>query len=501
MAAVGLTAAVHDQVRRDPDATALVWHDEEYSYGELWRLAQHQLERVSALALDTRQPLGLRVGKSPQDLAVVLGVLLSGHPFLLPALNQPEDVLRELFAQAGCAAEISADGTAPAHPVPAHRAPAHRAPAHRAWPQPPQGVTFMLTTSGSTGLPKIVPLTAVGIDRFIGWAAQRFAIGRGTRVLNYAPISFDLCLLDIWTTLAHGGAVVLVDPTDALHAGRLAALVRRWRVQVVQAVPMLFGLLTGSGEVFDSVEHAISTGDSMPPGGVAALSAAFPQARLYNLYGCTETNDSLLHEIDPARDDGTAVPLGTPLPGVEISVLDADGNEVRGAGSGELLLRSPFQSPGYLGAARGAGRFGPHPANPSGPQWYRSGDLVSRQADGNLVLLGRTDFRVKVRGVGVDLGEVENALLTHPEVREAVVLAVPNAIGGKRLRALAYRTPGSSLNTLGLRRHCAAVLPRGAMPEEVLIVDESFPRNANGKVDRTAVAREHPATTADPKEV
>ncbi|MCG8920576.1 AMP-binding protein [Actinokineospora sp. PR83] len=463
-----------------PDAPALVWRDTATGYGELWAAALRERDRVRALPLPAGAPIGLLVDKSPAGVALVLGALLSGRPALLPPASLPEAVLHELFASSGCACTMSPDAVAG---VPGAGP-----------PQVPAGTALMLTTSGSTGLPKVVPLPSAGIGAFTRWAGDRFGIGAGTAVLSYAPLSFDLSLLDVWTTLARGGTAVLVDPDDALHAGRLAAAIRRWRVEVVQAVPMVFGLLAGTGGAFDSVRHAIATGDALSPDGVAALPATFPSARLHNLYGCTETNDSLLHEIDPVRDAGGPVPIGTPLPGVAVRLIGDDGAEVTGAGSGELWVRTPFQSTGYLGAAAGTGRFTHCPGDPGGPVWYRSGDLVERRPDGALVLLGRTDFRVKVRGVGVDLGAVEAALSGHAEVLEAVVFAVPERVGGRRLRGLARRTPGSALTTLGLRRHCAAVLPRGAIPSDLLIVDTALPRNANGKLDRAAVAREHPPT-------
>ncbi|WP_229397642.1 AMP-binding protein [Micromonospora okii] len=494
----------------DPDSVALVWRDQEIGYGALVELAARARDRVTALDLDDDEPVGVLADKSPEAVALVLGVLQAGRPFLLPASNLPSATLRELFGQAGCRHVLSPRDTLRLPGVVAGRV--------------PEGTSFMLTTSGSTGLPKVVPLGADAIDRFVAWASGRFGIGPGVRVLNYAPLNFDLCLLDVWTTLGRGGTVVLVDPDQALQAGALAALVARERVSVVQAVPMLFGLLAGpeadagrtgdagsradarlggdagSGggrgqepapRVFPDVAHLVFTGDAMPNRLLRRLPAAFPSARLYNLYGCTETNDSFLCEVDRDGPFEGPVPLGEPLPGVDAAVVAPDGAIVDGAGSGELWVRTPFQSVGYLGAAAGSGRFGPDPSGRPGPAWYRSGDLVRRDADGRLFLIGRDDHRVKVRGVGVDLGEVEQALLGHPEAADAVVLAVPDALVGSRLHAVVRRAAGSTLNSLTLRQHCAGVLPRGAIPETVRVVDAPFPRTSTGKVDRLAVRQAH----------
>ncbi|OLR89626.1 hypothetical protein BJP25_05845 [Actinokineospora bangkokensis] len=436
----------------------------------MWAEALRGRDRLRALPAGA--PVALRVDKSPAGIALVLGALLSGRPALLPSATLPETVLGELLAATGCTWVVTPTG---ATEVPG----AGRAA--------PAGTALVLTTSGSTGVPKAVPLPGAGIDAFTRWAAARFGVGRGTPVLSYAPLTFDLSLLDIWTTLAAGGTAVLVDEDEALHAGRLAAAVRDNRVEVVQAVPMALALLASAGGSYGSVRHAIATGDALPPGGVTAMAAAFPGARLHNLYGCTETNDSLIHDIDPRRDADGPVPIGVPLPGVAARVVDAEGTEVTGPGTGELWVRTPFQGPGYLGGVRGGFDAGE-------PGWYRTGDLVRRRADGALVLLGRADSRVKVRGVAVDLAAVEAALAGHGEVVEAVVLAVPDPVGGRRLRGLARRAAGSALTTLDLRRHCAAVLPRGAVPSDLLIVDTALPRNTNGKLDRAAAAREHTPT-------
>lgn len=488
-----LTDAIVAVATAAPDTTALVWHETEVSYGELLSMATAAHDRISALHLGEGRPVGLLAPKSPASVALVLGALLAGRPFLLPAPTHLRQVLRDLFAQAGCEYVVTPQTVTrrPAEPVER---------AERAEPvESLDGVSFMLTTSGSTGLPKIVPLGADAVDRFVAWSAHRFGIESGSRVLNHAPLSFDLCLLDVWTTLAHGGTVVLVDPDEALHAGWLGDLLTRQRVQVVQAVPMFYGLLTGLGadpraarsRTFPTVRHAVFTGDVMPPNVLGMLPEVFPNARLYNVYGSTETNDSFLHEVGAADTGrpGATVPLGDPIPGVNALVVTENGTVLYGPGSGELWVHTPFQSNGYLGPARGDGRFGPLPDVPESPCWFRTGDLVRRGADGTLFLLGRTDLRVKVRGVGVDLGEVEQALLSAPGAMASAVLALPDPLGGKRLHAVVQRTPGSGLNSLTLRRHCTSALPRGATPEVVRVVDTPLPRTSTGKVDRAAVGR------------
>jgi amino acid adenylation domain-containing protein len=477
----GLVGGFLTQVRERPDATALVWHGENTTYRELYRQALAERERLARTAPRPGEPVGVLAPKSPAAIALVLACLLAGRPFLLPSPQLAEAQLTALFAQAGCRRVLAPEGSGRPPSV-----------SVRATPCPlPDDTTFMLTTSGSTGLPKTVPLGRGAVDRFTAWAASAFGITPGTTVLNHAPLNFDLCLLDVWTTLAHGGRVVLVDPDQAVDGRHLLGLLDRYQVRIVQAVPMFYGLLAQAARrtpvTLPAVRHAVFTGDAMPEHTLAALPGLLPAARLYNLYGCTETNDSFLHEADPAAQG--PVPIGTPLPGVEALVVDAHGAPVTGAGSGELYVRTPFQSAGYLDAERRRERFTARPPGEDGQVWFRTGDLVRRGDDGLLRLTGRSDFQVKVRGVAVNTAEIEQVLLRHPAVLEAGVAARTDPLTGKLLVAGVQRAPGSRLNSLLLKEHCARSLPRAAIPAVLRIVDEPLPKTRTGKVDRAALDR------------
>lgn len=475
-------------VRRTPEATALIWQDREISYAGLAELARHQVRMLDGIP--PGEPVGILAAKSPDAVALVLACLLRGRRFLLPSPALAEDTLAELFTRAGCRTVLRTADLTP--------------PDDRAGvPELPVGGTgsdeigFMLTTSGSTGLPKIVPLPHRAVDAFTAWAGAEFDIGPGRTVLNYAPLNFDLCLLDIWTALAHGGRVVLVDTDRAVHGRHLLELLLRYRPDVVQAVPMFFGLVLDAVRGADApadlsalagTAHVMVTGDVIGERTLAGLATLFPRARLANIYGCTETNDSFMAVLPPGTPQHPP-PLGRPLPGVGALIADDTGRPLDGPGSGELYVSTPFQSTGYLGGTRDADRFGPHPAGADDRTWFRTGDLVRRDADGEVWLIGRTDFQVKVRGVAINTAEVEAVLLDHPQVLEAAVSARADPVLGRQLVAAVRRRAGSGLNSLSIRRHCAHRLPRAAVPSQLRIVDEPLPRTSTGKVDRTAAGR------------
>ncbi|KXK63015.1 hypothetical protein AWW66_05055 [Micromonospora rosaria] len=467
--------AFTEQVRRTPDAPALSWAGREISYRDLAHRVQDAREALAALAFAPAHPLCVPAAKSPETIALLIAAFEADRRVLLPSASLGAEALTRLCAQVGAPHILRATATgltvrtsgAPGRPLP--------------------GPGLLLTTSGSTGTPKVVDLAAEGVDAFLTWAAGTFGIGAAARVLNYAPLNFDLCLLDVWAALASGARVDLVDPERAAEGAWLTAFCQDRQPTVVQAVPLFFRLVTEAGGRFPGVREVLLTGDVVPPPLLDRIVEAFPNARLWNVYGCTETNDSFLHRIDPAdASTRNGLPIGRPITGVEVCVVDADDAELTGAGSGELVVRTPFRARGYLDARLD----GQHWRD----GWFRTGDLVRRDADGLFHLTGRNDHQVKVRGVRTNLQEVEQVLLAHPEVREAAVLAVPDPDAGTVLHAVVRRTVASELNGLHLRLHCAAALPRTAIPRAFEVLDEALPRTSTGKVDRTVLReRRHPA--------
>jgi acyl-coenzyme A synthetase/AMP-(fatty) acid ligase len=391
-----------EQVQRQPDAAALIWDGEPISYRELAELSESSYAELQDAGLPADRPLGIRAKKSPEAIGLILACLRDRKSFLLPSIELAPETLAQLFAQAGCSQVISPHGprsesAASLRALVDETRGTPEAPDSE-WPPVGGGedVTFMLTTSGSTGLPKIVPLTASGVDAFTDWAAEQFEIKPGTVVANYAPLNFDLCLLDIWTTLKHGGCVAMVDQDRATQGAYLADLVNDNQVNVLQAVPMLYRLLIDvnreDGRTFPSVTHVITTGDKIPATSLAELPKLFPRARFFNIYGCTETNDSLIHEFLGLAEGNVPsnVPVGQPIPGVIVRVQQEDGTALEGAGTGEFMVWTPFQTRGYLKSSLNGDKFVTLDDD-AGRTYYKSGDIVRRHEDGTLTLEGRSD--------------------------------------------------------------------------------------------------------------
>ncbi|MEU6235177.1 AMP-binding protein [Kitasatospora sp. NPDC047058] len=484
-----LPGRIAEQAELRPQAPALLWHADEVSYADLHRMAGAAAVRLADLGLPSAEPVAVVAKKSPQAIAVVLACLMLRQPVLLPSAELGAETLSALLERCG----------ARRLPDPAELTSGEGGFTVRE-DGDPDDVALLLTTSGSTGLPKVVPLTGGAVERFGDWAAGYFGIGPESTVLNYAPLNFDLCLLDIWTTLSRGGCVNLVDQDLAANPAHLLAQFQARPVQVVQGVPMLYQLLAQAAEAdeelrLDSVEHALLTGDAVSARGFEPLPDLLPKAVFHNVYGCTETNDSFIHTIDPIdpMPYGT-VPIGRPIDGVDALVLDEDGAELTGPGRGELVVSTPFQTAGYLDAELDRGVFS---ERAGGRRYYRTGDLVRRHEDGVLTLEGRRDFVVKVRGVRINTAEVEAALRSHPAVTEAAVLAEPDELAGMRLHAVVQRAEGVKLNSLIIRQHAAGLLPRVAIPSTFELVDTPLPRTSTGKLDRKAVQRRTRQAQAD----
>ncbi|WP_436500850.1 AMP-binding protein [Actinokineospora sp. HUAS TT18] len=454
------------------DSAALSWRGVSTGYGELRAMVARAADLLAELPGD--EPVALVSHKSPEGLALIAACTRIGRPCLLLPVDLGAQSRERLLDQAGCRFLLRADTRT-----------VEEAGAPTAVPDL-DGVGLLLTTSGSTGVPKIVPLPSRATGAFIDWAAADFGIGPGTVVFSYAPLNFDLSLLDVWTTLAVGGHVVLAEQDHAVDGKYLVDTFTQSAVEIVQAVPLFYRLLldAADGRVFPAVRELVSTGEAMPPELAARLPQAFPNARLRNVYGSTETNDSFTHDIDPAS--GTATPIGRPIPGVRAIVVN-DGHVVDGPGAGELWTSTPFQSGRYLDQALTARSWVEAPAGALPGTYFRTGDNVTRDADGVLRLDGRSDHQVKVRGVRTNLLEVEHVVTTHPAVREAVVLGLPDELAGTRLHAVVRLRPDATLNSIQLRQHCSARLPRTAIPSTMDVVVDPFPVSPNGKVDRKAI--------------
>ncbi|MDT9701577.1 non-ribosomal peptide synthetase, partial [Streptomyces sp. P17] len=351
----------------------------------------------------------------------------------------------------------------------------------------PAGVAYAVFTSGSTGKPKAVAVTHAGIANRVGWTAERHALGAGDRVLLKTTIGFDAAVWEIFAPLVSGAAVVLAPAGAERDPAALLRAVADHGVTVLQVVPSVLRLLVEEGDFSGcgSLRLLFSAGEALHAELVTRLrEKAGDGLEVWNTYGPTECSiDVTAQLVDPALTTGP-VPIGRPLPGMRVLVLDAGLAPVPVGVPGELYAGGVGVARGYVGRPDlTAERFVPDPyATEPGARLYRTGDQVRWRADRTLEYLGRLDHQVKVNGVRIEPGEVEAALAAHPEVTGAVVVAYPAEDGGKRLAAHLTGT----VETAELRGFLAERLPESHVPALFHVLD-AFPLLPSGKVDRAAL--------------
>ncbi|HEX6467754.1 MAG TPA: amino acid adenylation domain-containing protein [Streptosporangiaceae bacterium] len=476
------------QAARTPDGTAAEMDGEHVTYAELNADANRIARHLHALGVGPEVLVGVSMAPSIRRLAVLLGIMKAGGGYvpLDPAL--PADRLSYMIDDTGMPV-IAAD-TAGAAGLPATAARVLRV--EDEWPDVaalPAGdpgfpvevanVAYVIYTSGSTGRPKGVVVEHRQVVNHAFGMIEHWPIGPDDRVLQFASLNFDVSVMDMFVALLSGARAVLAS-TETLHSPpRLAALMRDRKVTFASLPPAVASLL--SGRDFPDLKVLMPAGEALSP----ELARAWlrPGLRLVNGYGPTE--DTVIATF--AELDGTVLPppIGRPVANQQAYVLDRCLNPVPVGVVGELHMGGAGVTRGYLNAPElTARRFIPDPFRPGG-RLYKTGDLVKRLPDGNIVYLGRADGQVKIRGLRVELGEIETTLAGHPAVAQAVVVLRDDRSGDKQLVGY-VRFAGTGADVAELRQHLAQRLP-GYMVPACLIVLDAFPLNTSGKIDKAAL--------------
>lgn len=346
-----------------------------------------------------------------------------------------------------------------------------------------EDIAYVIFTSGSTGRPKGVPIRHGSLRWYLGWALQEFAYGHDDVLLGTASLAFDASVRQVLAPLLAGSVLVPCPRELARDPAELLAVMAEEGVTVLSTVPSLLAqLLRNEIEPLGALRWLKVGGEAVPPGLVRALydRLATPPA-VVNLYGPTETTINAALHIARERpaDQAERIPIGRPIGGAVLSVVDVQGVECEPGHPGELWIGGPGLSPGYLDEPELTERA--FCWDREGRRFYRSGDLVVRRQDGRLEFLGRLDDQVKIRGHRVELGEVEAVLAGHPQVAVAVV----RAVGGEGHRHLeAWVQPlGEPPTEASLRAALEERLPRAMHPRLLHVVDD-LPVTQTGKVDR-----------------
>lgn len=358
-------------------------------------------------------------------------------------------------------------------------------------------LAYILHTSGSTGTPKGVAITHRNALTFVDMCAEFFAVTADDRLVGHAPLHFDLSVFDLFVAAAAGAAVVLAPPYLSTFPKKLAGLIDQHGITIWNSVASALTLMNDRGKLealsLDSLRAIMFSGEVLPVRVLRSLRGRMKQAVFYNAYGQTEANSSTYYRVEQVPEsDAARLPIGKPFPNFEVFALDSAGQTIEQAGQeGELYIRAASVAAGYYGdPERTAEKFIADPRDPvTGGRVYRTGDLVTLDADGNYVFSGRTDNLIKSRGYRIELGEIELALLACDGVERAAAVAIPDEAIGNKLCAFVSPRPGVELGRDQVLAACGAALPAYMIPEHLEIRD-ALPHTSTGKVDRKALRAE-----------
>jgi amino acid adenylation domain-containing protein len=508
-----LHGRISEWARRQPDTPAVSGPGIRLTYGQLDTRSHRLATALLTAGVRAGRPVLVVADRGPDQVIAQLAALQIGAHFVSVPPFHPAPRLRAIVDAAPPAAVLTTDEQSEALAVIAPGVPVvqtadadvgeHEASLPRI---EPDALAYVAFTSGSTGRPKGIPHRHATLSQFVEWQGEAFGIEPGVRVAQLAPSGFDVSLCETFGALCRGAALHIPDEAIRSDAGQLAAWIRDERVSLIQVVPAHWRALLAEldGELPD-LRTVLFVGEALTPGLVDETRERLrPAPRLVNLYGPTEVVCATFHVIGEVDGTLRSVPVGRDIPGREVFLHNDNGNDNEndgegdreGDGDGEICIRSPYLTPGYLGADEAASaRFAPDPTGGDGIV-YRTGDLGRRLPTGELQFVGRVDNQVKLRGQRVELEDVEAAITAAGEVDEVVAAVREGHDGAQLLVAFVVPRDPADFDADEVRSLLADAVPSYMVPSRLVTVD-GLPRNANGKVDRKAIQDWAPLDNGD----
>jgi amino acid adenylation domain-containing protein len=356
----------------------------------------------------------------------------------------------------------------------------------------PDDPVYIYFTSGSTGRPKAILGRSKGLDHFIRWEIKTFGVGEETRVSQFTSPVFDPFLRDIFVPLCAGGVLCIPDGKDAiLHTRKLIDWIDIQQINLIHCVPFLFRSIVNenlNSDYFSSLKHILLAGEPLPPSDVRKWMNVFGERiQLVNVYGPTETTlAKFFYFVGRSDLDRPLIPVGKPMEGASALIVGNDGTLCEPGSAGEVYIRTPFRSLGYYNRPDLTKEvFIQSPfSNDSDDIVYKTGDLGRLLPDGNLELLGRKDMQVKIRGVRIELHEIENLLFHYKGIRDALVIDREDPAGQKYL--CAYIVADESVQSGVIRDYLSEHLPESMIPSAFVAL-KALPRLPTGKIDRSGL--------------
>jgi amino acid adenylation domain-containing protein len=493
-----LEQLLQTSAERQPDA--LAYGDAsgaQISFRDMQAAVDDAAQRLQSYGIRPGDRVGLCLPKSIQTLVLVFAVLKTRAAYVPVDLAAPAGRSATIFSDCRVRAVFCSPDKAEAltvalgeaaHPVREADEPGDLGTCllarEETEPADPS-LAYILYTSGSTGRPKGVAHSHASALAFVDWCNETFAPNSQDRFSSHAPLHFDLSILDIYVPAMSAAYVRLISAEESKQPGNLTRILEEEALTFWYSTPSILKAMIDFGQLEAHDHSTLRTvcfaGEVFPPKHLRRLAAHWPQARYHNLYGPTETNVCTAFEVpDPlSRDDSSAIPIGVAASGDDLLIVDPDGTPAGPEDPGELVVNGPSVMRGYWNdEEKTAGAMLRH----AGRDWYRTGDIVERDADGVLIYRGRRDRMVKKRGYRIELGEVEAALLRHESIGSGAVVAIETSDAEVALVAFHTWAGETAPSLIALKRHCGQIVPAYMIPDRFRHLDD-LPYTSTDKID------------------
>ncbi|MGD7329384.1 non-ribosomal peptide synthase/polyketide synthase, partial [Ralstonia pseudosolanacearum] len=479
------------QVRRTPEAIAVVHEGRQVSYAELNARANRVAHALIGLGVGPDARVGLCVERSVELVVGLLGILKAGGGYVPLDPSYPQDRLAYMLEDSapvavltqGLVREQLGMLSVPVLDLDGPQEDAEHDP--QVTGLEPHHLAYVIYTSGSTGRPKGVMNEHRGVVNRLWWAQQTYRLDASDRVLQKTPFGFDVSVWELFWPLLAGARLVMARPEGHKDPAYLAATIEQAGITTLHFVPSMLQLFLDQVEAgrCQGLRRMLCSGEALPHALQQRSLARFPHSELHNLYGPTEAAIDVTAWRCNAEIHPGIVPIGRPIANTQIYVLDAHRQPVPLGVTGEIYIGGVGVARGYLNRPElTAERFVVNPFHGEGRErMYRTGDLGRWLPDGSLEYQGRADAQVKLRGFRIELGEIEARLLQCAGVSEAVVTMREDVPGEQRL--VAYYVSGEAIEAQTLREQLQASLPEYMVPAAYVRL-ERLPLTPNGKLDR-----------------
>lgn len=498
----GFVQEVERQAARTPDAAAIQFGAETVTYAELNERANRLAHSLRAKGVGPERIVALMASRSPLLLVAILGVLKAGGAYVAIDPAYPKERIDWMLEDCGEAlllTEKAYAGVVTSVVAEWYLDDMELYAADRGNPElvhKPDHLAYVLYTSGSTGRPKGVMIEHRGLAHFISGFRNRIPFEKGQSILAMASVSFDIFVVENLLPLTLGMRIVLAGEEELIDASLLQGLIDAHGVDVLQITPSRFKWWMNQRGETDGLQklRILMIGAEPLTADVLGRLRAATGARLFNLYGPTETTVWIsIREVTEGED----ISIGTPIEGSVMMVLD-EGLKLQPTGvMGEICIGGPGVGRGYLSHPEWDVAFVPNPYAP-GERMYRTGDLGRRLENGEFAYGGRRDFQVKIRGHRIEIGEIEQLLLRHEQVKETVVTAFQEEDGEYALCAYVVMQNAADVEpdgaappgrlTAKLREYLGDKLPSYMVPAFMVVLD-AIPLTPTGKIDRRALPK------------